>query len=117
MTLFDRVGGAPAVDALVDEFYARMLADPDLMSWFTGVDVGRLKEHQRAFIAVGLGGPEYYEGRSMREAHGGLSVDTIAYSRTVDHLRESLTALGVEDPLRSQIVSQIERLRPMIVGA
>ena len=74
MSIYDAIGGGPAVRAAVDDFYARVLADPQLAPFFTGVDLKHLKAHQRAFIAATIGGPEIYQGRDMAAAHAGLAI-------------------------------------------
>ena len=52
MSIYDSIGGAPAIRVAVDDFYARVLADARLAPFFTGTDLHRLKVHQRAFIAA-----------------------------------------------------------------
>ncbi|MDZ4236389.1 MAG: group 1 truncated hemoglobin, partial [Dietzia sp.] len=74
MSIFDQIGGAPAVTAAVEDFYRRVLADPELTPYFENVDVKRLKGHQRSFIAAAIGGPEPYLGRPMREAHARFDI-------------------------------------------
>lgn len=59
---FDSIGGTDAVAVAVDQFYERVCADPDLEGYFDGVDVKRLKSHQRSFIAAAIGGSEIYRG-------------------------------------------------------
>lgn len=115
MTLYEKIGGDDAIGAAVDGFYARMLDDPQMADWFDGVDLGSLKAHQRAFLAVGLGGPELYDGRSMRNAHAGLGITDQIYTRTVGHLAAALTELGVEASVLAQIVRRIELMRAAIV--
>src|SRR5262245_49676415 len=68
-TLFDRLGGTVAIDAAVDVFYGRVLADPELAPFFARVDLRHLRAHQRAFLAMALGGPERYRGRDLSDAH------------------------------------------------
>ncbi|HPM51666.1 MAG TPA: group 1 truncated hemoglobin, partial [Rhodoglobus sp.] len=104
-----------AIGALVDSFYHRMLADPEVNEWFRGIDLNRLKEHQRAFLAVGLGGPEAYDGRSMRTAHTGLAITQDAYTTAVAHLTEALIQLGVDEPIVRQVIKRIETMRAAIV--
>lgn len=53
-TIYDEIGGEPAVTAVVDAFYDRLVADPDLLSYFGGRDMPRLKAHQRALVTVAL---------------------------------------------------------------
>jgi hemoglobin len=55
MSIYDSIGGVPAVRAAVDDFYSRVLADMRLAPFFAGTDLERLKAHQRAFIAAANG--------------------------------------------------------------
>lgn len=116
MTIYDAIGGADSVSAAVDKFYVRVLDDPTLAPFFEGVDMDRLKSHQRSFIAAAIGGPEIYSGRDMAAAHAGLGISDEDFAAVVGHLVDTLTELGVPEetieeiggalaPLQSQIVS------------
>ena len=63
---YQAVGGGPAVKAVVEDFYARVLHDPQLAPFFIGVDLPRLKRHQALLVTKVLGGPDGYTGRSLR---------------------------------------------------
>ena len=117
MSIFDSIGGAPAVQAAVDGFYARVLADPALGPVFAGVDVDRLKGHQRAFMAAALGGPQLYAGRDMASAHAGLGITGAQFDAVVGHLVATLTALGVPDVTIGEIGAALLPLRADIVSA
>jgi hemoglobin len=69
MSLYDNVGGAPGVRAVLDAFYSRALADPVLSRFFLGVDIERLKTSEERFYATALGGGGSYAGRSLEDAH------------------------------------------------
>ncbi len=45
-TLYVRIGGAGAVQATVEVFYKRVMADPLLANFFAGVDMGKQKAKQ-----------------------------------------------------------------------
>jgi hemoglobin len=114
-TLFDAIGGHAAVGAAVEEFYRRVLADPDLMPFFAGVPLQRLKAHQAAFFAQALRGPGRYTGRSMREAHAGLGITDAHFDRVAGHLVETLSALGVAREYIEQVIGAVAPLRAEIV--
>ena len=82
-SIYDQIGGGPAVAAAVDDLYARVQGDRKLAHYFTGVDMGRQKTHLRAFVAAALGGPQLYAGRDMRAAHGGLRITAAAFDGVV----------------------------------
>ncbi len=109
------IGGDPAVAAAVDDFYRRVLADPELVGYFAGVDVDRVKAHQRRFIAAAVGGPGGYRGRPMREAHAGLRIRDADFDRVVDHLAATLSTLGVSGPTIAMIAEVLLPLRAQVV--
>jgi hemoglobin len=117
VSIYDRIGGAGAVRAAVDDFYARVLADPRLAPFFSGTDMNRLKAHQRAFIAAAIGGPEVFSGRDMAAAHAGLGIADADFDAVVGHLAGTLSGLGVPADITGQIGSALAPLRPDIVTA
>jgi hemoglobin len=115
MSIYDTIGGAPAVHAAVDDFYARVLADPSLSPFFTNTDLGKLKAHQRSFIAAAIGGPEVFAGRDMATAHCGLGISDDHFDSVVAHLVATLAGLGVPDGVIGQIGAALSPLRADIV--
>lgn len=114
-SVFEQIGGKPAVSAAVDGLYERLLADPVLAPYFTGTDMQRLKRHMRAFMAVALGGADLYAGRDMRSAHAGLDVTHDAFDRVVAHLVDTLASLGVPVELIEAIGAKLAPLRAQVV--
>ena len=117
MSIYDEIGGASAVQAAVEDFYARVLGDPGLAPYFTGVDLQRLKRHQRAFLAAAVGGPEIYAGRDMQVAHAGLEITDDAFDAVVGHLVQTLTLLGVPAETIGLVGEKLSPLRSDIVGS
>ncbi|MFI6633757.1 group 1 truncated hemoglobin [Nonomuraea fuscirosea] len=114
-SIFDQIGGASAVSAVVDEFYQRVVADPALAGYFTGTDLDKLKAHQRSFVAAALGGPQEYRGRTMGEAHAGLAITAEAFDTVVGHLAGALTHCGVPPETITTIAGALAPLRDQIV--
>jgi hemoglobin len=92
---YEVVGGGPAVSAVVDGFYKRVLSDPRLVHYFDGVDLPRLKRHQALLITQVLGGPENYDGRPLAEAHAGLGIEHDDFMAVVGHLAAAMADAGV----------------------
>lgn len=110
MSIYDDIGGAAAISVAVTVFYNRVTADPDLEPWFSGIDLDRLKGHQRAFLTAALGGPDVFSGRSMQSAHAGLGITIEAFDRVLEHLAYTLFDLGLG---RDQVAAIVDGLRPM----
>ncbi|WP_101831249.1 group I truncated hemoglobin, partial [Frankia canadensis] len=102
MSTYDTIGGAASVQAAVDDFYVRINADPSLAPYFAGRDIASLKEHQRAFIAAAIGGPEVYQGRPMRAVHQPLGITDAHFDAVVTHLLAAISGLGVPAPDRDR---------------
>ena len=115
LSIYETLGGQPAVEAAVDRFYARVLADPLLAPFFADTDLERLAAHQRAFLAMALRGPDQYHGRSMRAAHVGRGITDEHFDRVAHHLAATLAELGVSEELSRQILGGIAPLRAEIV--
>jgi hemoglobin len=117
MSIYDGIGGAAAVRAAVDDFYARVLDDPRLAPFFATTDMSRLKAHQRSFIAAAIGGPEVFSGRDMASAHAGLDISDADFDAVVGHLAGTLAGLGVPEETIGQISGALLPLRADIVSA
>ncbi|MEK8169205.1 group 1 truncated hemoglobin [Streptomyces sp. M19] len=96
-------------------FYARVLADPDLAGYFTGVDLNRLKRHQSLFIGQALGATRPYPGPSMRRVHQHLEISGIAFDQVVQHLTASLAEAGLDEATIGTVAEVLLPLRADIV--
>jgi hemoglobin len=116
-SIYDTIGGAPAVSAAVDQFYERVLGDELLAPFFVDTDQRKLRAHQRAFLTAVLGGPNAYDGQKMNEAHAGRGIEDVHFDHVAGHLADTLTDLGVEPSTVETIIGQVAGLRGEIVGA
>jgi hemoglobin len=116
MTLYERVGGEAEVAALIDELYARALADPLFTPFFEKIDLQRLKSHQFAFTSQALGGPHPYPWPSLMQAHAGLRIEQRHFDGFVAHLRSSLGEIGASDDLATEIMTNVTPLSGLIVN-
>jgi hemoglobin len=115
-SIYESIGGASAVEATVDLFYAKVWSDSGLTPYFAEVDRGKLKGHMRAFITMALGGPDAYRGRSLAAAHHGRSITNDAFDRVVGHLAATLAELGVQAGTIQDIAARLAPTRTDIVA-
>lgn len=113
--IYDEIGGAAALAAVVDDFYGRVLADARLAGYFRNSDMARLKRTQAGFFAAALGGPEPYRGLSMAAAHRGRNIGRLQFDLVIGHLTAALTAAGVPAATTAQIIATVEPLADDIV--
>jgi hemoglobin len=112
---YEAVGGGPAVSAVVNDFYERVLRDPKLSHYFEGVDLPRLKRHQVLLVTQVLGGPNGYDGRPLGEAHEGLGITSDEFSTVVGHLAAAMTDAGVPDDIIARAGAAVVATEPDIV--
>ena len=116
-SLYARLGGGDAIRAAVDEYFDRLLGDPELARYFAGRDVGRLARHLRPFLAAAFGGPDLYRGRDMLAAHAGMGITNAHFDRAVRHLVAVLAGMGVDQEALDDVAAMLEPLRALIVQA
>lgn len=101
-SLYDQLGGEKAVDAAVDLFYKKVLADDRVNGFFKGVDMTRQHAMQKGFLTFAFGGPNNYAGRDLRAAHTHLvqrGLNDSHFDIIIEHLGAALTELGVKPDL------------------
>ncbi len=113
--LFERLGGAGAVDAAVGIFYGHVLNDAYVKRFFEGVDMERQAAKQKAFLTMAFGGPNNYTGKDMREGHRHLvknmGLNDSHFEHILVHLRTTLAQLGVSEDLIAEVIEVAESTR------
>lgn len=114
--MYQTIGGAAGISKVVDHFYERLWADPELRHYFDGIDRSKLKEHQRQFLTFALGGgTDAYSGRALTEAHTNLNITDAAFSKVAWHLTLTLEELDVDRSLIAIINGFVEGARAQVV--
>lgn len=118
-TLYDRLGGEPAMDKGVDIFYRAVLRDPTINYFFEDTDMDRQRLKQKAFVAMACGGPVHYTGMDMRKGHAHLlqyGLNDSHFDAVVNHLAAALKQIGASDEDIGQVAALVEPLRDDILG-
>ncbi len=110
MTIYDQIGGQEALEVVVADFYDRVLADSELVGFFSGTNMSRLAGKQVEFFAAALGGPLPYTGAPMRQVHQGRGITMHHFNLVAGHLAASLAAAGVPEETTGQILAAIAPL-------
>lgn len=105
MTLYERIGGAPAVDAAVDIFYRKVLSDDRISHFFDTVDMDAQAAKQKAFLTMVFGGPSHYSGKDLREGHKHMALNDMHFDAVIENLAATLQELGVGDSQITEIAA------------
>ena len=118
-SLFESIGGEGAVDAAVDIFYRKVLADHRISRFFDDVDMEEQISKQKAFLTMAFGGPAKYSGLDMKEGHKHLVARGLNDSHVdavIELLGGTLKELNVPAELISQVAGIAESVRGQVLG-
>ena len=112
-TRFERLGGRAALVAIVETFYDRIDADPELRPVFPP-DLRPGRDKQAAFLEELFGGePRYrqiYGEAALRRRHLAFTITERGAERWLEHFAAALDQHGVEQALAREIM---DGLRPL----
>ncbi|MFT4901379.1 MAG: hemoglobin [Lentimonas sp.] len=119
-TLYEKIGGEPAVDAAVELFYTKVLADDRIKHLFANTPMERMRSHQKKFLTMAFDGPNNYSGRGMKAAHAKLvdeyGLNDMHFDAVIENLGASLTELGVPAELIGKAAAIAESVRESVLG-
>lgn len=118
-SLYDKIGGDAAVNAAVDIFYRKVLADDRINSFFEGVDMDKQAAKQKAFLTMAFGGPNNYTGEDMRKGHAHLverGLNDSHFDAVMENLGATLTELNVPEELIAEAAAIAESTRNDVLG-
>ena len=114
-SLYDRLGGGDAINALTESWVARVGGDDRANGKFVRTDIERLMKEVVDQLCEATGGPCTYTGRSMLETHAGMKVTAGEFDVVMQHLDATLDELNVPKTERDELVSLLRPMRYDIV--
>ena len=118
-SLYEQLGGQPAIDAAVDVFYRKVLTDDSISHFFTDLDMDRQIARQKAFLTMVFGGPNQYRGDDLRSTHQRMvarGLNDSHFDAVAAHLGDTLRELGVAPALIDQVISIAAGARNDVLG-
>lgn len=114
-TLYERLGGKPAIVAVVNDFVGNVAADNRINHFFAHADIPHLKMELVDQICAGTGGPCTYTGKSMKEAHAGMGITDADFNALVEDLQKSLNTFKVPAKEQGDLLAVLGPMKPDIV--
>jgi len=106
---FERIGGEPAVRALVDRFYDLMDLEPGYAALRAthGSTLDESRDKLFWFLCGWLGGPDHYQSRfghpRLRARHMPFSIGILERDQWVACMDQAMGEVGVPDDLRARL--------------
>jgi hemoglobin len=108
-SLFVRLGGAPAITAVVDSFVNTAAGDAKVNflrnGKYKGLDVSHLKAQLTAFITMATGGPNNYKGRDMKSSHAGMKITSAEFGALAGDLAATLDKFKVPKTEKDELMA------------
>lgn len=118
-SLYKRLGGYDAIAAVTDAFMHRLHGDTAIMVFFAGLDTNAMN-HIRQMVVDQLcaasGGPCFYAGKSMKEAHMNLEITEADFNRFIGHFQATLNAFAVPSREQNEVMSALLSLKSDVVN-
>jgi hemoglobin len=116
-TLYDRAGGTPFFDGLVDRFYAGVATDPLLRPIYPEADLAGARRRLRLFLIQYWGGPTTYDAERghprLRMRHVPFAIGHAERDRWLVHMRAAVAGMAPPD----DVAAELERYFAMAAEA
>ena len=104
-SLYHRLGGKAAVEAAVDKFYVKVLADKRINHFFEDINMMTQHRRQKAFLSAAFGSPVAWKGKDMRRAHEDMKLTEVHFNAVAENLQKTLEEMKVPQPLISEVMT------------
>jgi len=114
-SLYERLGGADAISAVVDHFAGLVLKDEKINKKFAKTNAPRLLFHLKEQVCAATGGPCKYTGQDMKTSHMHMGVTEGEFNALVGHLVATLDHFKVPEAEKNELLGILGPLKDQIV--
>jgi hemoglobin len=115
-TLYQRLGSATGISALVDDVMAAHMSNPLVSSRFQSIkDLDHAKKMACEFFAAGAGGPAPYTGKDMVSAHKGMNISEQEYLAVMDDIVGAMVKHKLDADTQKDVIAILYSLKGQII--
>jgi|SRR6056297_432979 len=114
-TLYERLGGRPAIEAVVEDIWNNHISNPLINKRYAASDPAEVKRLVTEMCCAGFGGPESYTGKDMITAHTGMNINDTEFVAVCDDVLKALDKHNVGKRERDEILCILYSLKPEVV--
>lgn len=115
-SLYSQLGGKAAIDAAVDLFYTKVLADKRVNFFFEDVNMKRQHNKQKQFLSAALGSPVPYTGMDMRKGHKHLDLTEAHFNAIAENLQATLEELKIKPELIGKVMAVVASTKSAVLN-
>lgn len=113
--LYDRLGGKPAITAVVADFLQKVGSDTRVQHQPAPERIPMLTANLVDLVCQATGGPCTYQGRPMKAAHAGMGITGGEFDAVVDDLVQTLDYYKVPEREKNELLAMLAPMRGDIV--
>ena len=114
-SLYERLGGVGAIQAVVTKFVNNVGADKRINARFAKTDLKQLNKHLVDQVCQASGGPCTYTGRDMKTTHKGMKITTADFNALVEDLVSALDTFNVGKQEKDELLGILGPMKKDIV--
>ena len=114
-SLYERLGGVGAIQAVVTKFVNNVGADKRINARFSKTDLKQLNKHLVDQVCQASGGPCTYTGRDMKTTHKGMKITTADFNALVEDLVSALDTFNVGKQEKDELLAVLGPMKKDIV--
>ncbi|NMM47894.1 group I truncated hemoglobin [Marinigracilibium pacificum] len=120
-SLYERLGGASGIEALVDDIVENHMNNPVVKARFLPLKenpdhFNEVRGHLIGFLASGSGGPEEYKGKDMPTAHKGMNISAGEYMSVIDDIMMALQKHNIDEESQKDVLVIAYSLKDQMIG-
>jgi hemoglobin len=121
-TLYERLGGVDAIALVVDRFSDQIVTNPKLnvnpalKEWNEKGNLPSLKFLRTLWICEATGGPFYYTGRELGEAHKDLYITSEEFDEVGAEIGRALDYFNVPEPEKQEVLGAIVARKAEVIN-
>lgn len=115
-SLYDRLGGKPALSAVVGELWAQVAADARINARFAHTKPEVFGAQLVDFLCQASGGPCKYSGADMKTAHTGMKLSVAEFTALAEDTVKALDKFSVPAQEKSEVMNMLGGLQGDVVN-
>jgi len=115
-SLYERLGGKPALTAVVNELWAVVAADARINKRFQYTKPEIFGAQLVDFLCQASGGPCQYSGRDMKSAHTGMKLTDEEFMALAEDTVKALTKFNVPATEQNEVMNMLGSLKGDVVN-
>lgn len=115
-SLYERLGGKPALEAVVGELWAITSKDPRINKYFAATKPDAFASQLVDFLCQASGGPCQYKGKDMKDAHTGMRLTAADFDALADNTAKTLDKFKVPAQEKSEVMNMLGSLKGDVIN-